>query len=182
MKELAGCVSICRAFLSLRVAYSVSALIILSFVSLPAALADTHWVCQSFSCVQVQGSGPNQCYTDSDCNTECSVNGVGTGNIYAGDKCGECTSGACAGKELGDECTVTIGMMSTGSIGAHSGTASITAMKKGKCGSSSSCSFGDPGNKNYAGACGMHCACDVAPDNLAQVCLGEPACEELIGS
>jgi len=157
----------------------LSVSLFLQAASVSWVLADSHRECQSFSCVVVPTSGPSQCSFDADCNTECSVNGVGTGDIYAGNKCGACTSGACAGKELGDECTVTVGMASATSSGGYT---TGDKKKKGKCGASQSCSAADPGGKNYAGACGMACACDLAPDSLEALCRGDPWCEGVAGS
>jgi len=148
-----------------------SLLLNLAFIS--GTMADTHWVCQNYSCVEVQGAGVNQCWSEDHCNTECSVDGVGSGDLYASDKCGACTGGACVGKKLGDECSVTVGVFG----GSLAGEYSFAGKKKGKCGASWNCSMADPGNHNYEGACGMHCACDLAPNTMLEVCAGDPLCE-----
>jgi len=161
----------------------VCTLCLMTFAAAGNCQPQTHTECQGTSCVNVPGPGANQCSTHSDCqrhkcenfscnvvpkdgqpsscssnahcDTECSVDGAGTGSVFGEGKCGECTSGACAGKSVGDKCKLT---------GAAPGEAAMAFVAAGgKCVSSDFCSHADPGGKNYEGACGMQCACDTNP-------------------
>jgi len=130
-----------------------------AFLALVNASADTHKECQSSACVDVQGAGINQCSTNAHCDTECSVNGVGTGGLGSGSKCGECTGGACAGEDVGADCE-----LNPASFGG-----SFSGGIKGKCEAQDFCSNADPGGKNYEGACGMQCLCKVKSKKAAEV-------------
>ncbi|MCB9030079.1 MAG: hypothetical protein H6619_03440 [Deltaproteobacteria bacterium] len=137
------------------ISFKKATLIILGlFIIIAPASAATHKECDSYTCTDVNGEGPNQCSNNSECNTECHKDGVGTSTIYNGDKCGACTGGSCAGKSLGDECDMSSMFLTQGPT--------MLSSQKGTCkaagsNNSSYCSSGS----SYSGACGMQCLCKV---------------------
>jgi len=113
--------------------------------------------CVALACTSVPKDGqPDSCAHDNGCDTECSRNGQGTGSIYTEGQCGACTSGACAGKSVGNSCTVSDKVLGDDGL-------LLTFVSQGKCKASDNCSSADPGGNNYENACGMACACDLNP-------------------
>ncbi len=118
---------------------------VLAFVCPSHLFASTHKACVNNICADVQGEGHDQCYENSDCDTECSKDGQGQGSIYSGTSCGLCTSGSCGGQDVGKDCEMNVG-----------GTGTTV---KGVCESKGICSHVDPGGHTYSGACGISCLC-----------------------
>ncbi|MCB9030076.1 MAG: hypothetical protein H6619_03425 [Deltaproteobacteria bacterium] len=98
----------------------------------------TGYTCQRVPPVEGKDS---TCLGDDDCDTECNIDGTGTGNFHDQDSCGECTFDGCSGKDPGDKCKIT-----------SAGGKKI----RGLCVSDGNCNDGGGG---FAGACGKQCSC-----------------------
>ncbi|RMD85469.1 MAG: hypothetical protein D6808_05175 [Candidatus Dadabacteria bacterium] len=112
--------------------------------------ADRNICTSHHECVPKKNNQIEQCITDNDCDTECAVNGAGTGMLYPGDVCGECTVDSCRGKTMGSICELEPGAIPEG----------YPSGIKGRCEATEFCSKPkDP--QVYTGACGLSCSCKI---------------------